>query len=557
MTTGPTISPKSENSREVPAEPAIPPLIRQGTVAGEGPAKGPFYNRMRPHRKILLALAVVLVGGSLGWTARYGLHLRSDSYRAEVERGLRDFFELPCDVGRIRGHTFESRVFEAVDVYLPDRRDRVFTCRTAIWHDKQDDGEAHSELDLIDGVLILGTDRWQWEDYRQVFESGLGHDFADLQLHHVSMSDFEVYFARGDVAVRCRKTSGTIDMSDPADGIAHLVAYELNGRQVNQGVQIDARFLPKNGVEVSEFVLTLPEVPLEAIGIGPALGGDITAGRFAGQVQYLRTAEQGEVWIRGKLTDADVAELTRALPLGPFVGRLSITVDWAKVVNSVVTHFRGHGQVADFSLSPFAPLLGQDDLSGTAMFNIDQVDLALGHVNRLRLDGSVQGLALQELLRPWGAGSATGQLAIRVNNLDVVDDVIRSADVEITAVPPPQEKGTIDRSLLLSVAEKTLGFTWPAAIPQAILPEQVEYTEFGMRLLVRDNHLRVLGTHGEGGDTILTIEVLGRQIGLMKERSGTIDLGPHLADLLERVRSYDPSRMRQWWESRAEPPSGP
>ncbi|MEE8385514.1 MAG: hypothetical protein V3S01_06330 [Dehalococcoidia bacterium] len=534
----------------------MPPPLRQEVAAGEEPTAGPFYTRMLPHRKFLLTLAVVLVGGSLGWTAQYGLHLRSQPYRAEVERGLREFFELPCDVGRIRGHTFESRAFQDVDIYLPDRRDRIFSCRTAIWHNKEDDGPAHRELELQDGVLILGTDRWQWEDYRQVFESGLGHDFEDLRLHHVTMADFEIYFARGDVAVRCRNTSGTIDMSNPDDGIAHLVAYELNGQRVSQGVQIDASFLPKNGVEIYEFVLTLPEVPLASIGIGPALGGDITSGRFAGQVQYLRSTDRPEVWLRGKLTGADLAELTRAVPLGPFAGRLSITVDWAKVVDSILTHFRGHGSVADFSLSPFAPLLGREDLSGTAMFNIDQVDLALGHVNRLRLDGQVEGLKLQQLLRPWGAGSATGQLAIRVNNLDVVADVIRSADVEITAVPPAGEVGTIDRALLLAVAEKTLGFTWPQAVPQRILPEHVEYVEFGMRLLVRDNQLRVLGTHGQGGDTILTIALLDRPVGLLKERSGTIDLGPYLADLLGRVRSYDPSRMRQWWESRSGPPPG-
>jgi len=507
---------------------------------------------MLPHRKLLLLLAIVLVGGSLGWTARYGFDLRSESHRIEVEHELTEFFDLPCDVGRIRGHTFESRAFEDLVIWLPNRRDQVFSCKTAIWHDKKKNSHPRSELDLIDGVLILGTDRWQWEDYRQVFQSGLGHDFEELDLHRVGMSNFEIAFTRGDVAVRCRNTSGTIDMSDPTDGIARLRAYELNGYRISQGVQIDAHFLPKNGVEISEFILTLPEVPLTAIGVDRALGSDITTGRFSGQVQYRKTEQEPEIWLRGNLTDADVSELTGAVPLGPFVGRFSVTVDWARITDSIVTHFRGSGTISGFTLQPFAPLLGQENLSGTAAFNIDPVDLALGHVNRLRLDGSVSGLTLQALLQPWGAGSATGVLAIRVNNLDVVDDNIRSADVEVSVVPPSGEAGTIDRELLLSVAERALGYTWPQAVPKRILPEHVEYTEFGMRLLVRDNQLRILGTHGEAGDTILTIKILGTPMGLIKERPGTIDLGPYLDDLLQRVRSYDADRVRQWWESTAD-----
>jgi hypothetical protein len=503
------------------------------------------------HRKLLLLLAILLVGGSLGMTARYGLHLRSESYRAEVEQDISRFFELPCDLGRIRGHTFESRRFEDITLWLPDRRDRVFTCITAIWHEKEKDGEERNELDLIDGLLVLGTDRWRRDDYRQVFESGLGHDFEDLHLHRVDLSNFEISFARGDVAIHCRNTSGTIDMSNPDDGVAHLRAYELNDHRVSQGVGIFARFSPDNGVEVSEFTLTLPEVPLASVGIGPALGGNITTGRFAGQMEYRATDHGPEVWLGGELLDVDLTEVTGALPLGPFVGRLSVHVDWAKVADSTVTHFRGRGTITDFSLAPFAPLLGQETLSGTATFNIDPVDLALGHVNRLRLDGSVNDLTLEALLHPWGAGSATGRLAVRVNNLDIVEDNIRAADVEVTVVPPPGEAGTIDRELLLSAAERALGFSWPESLPKRILPEKVEYAEFGMRLLVRDNQLRVLGTHGPEGKTLLTIKVFGKPIGLIREPSRTIDLGPYLAGLLERIRTYDASRVRRWWHSDA------
>lgn len=505
---------------------------------------------MTLHRRILLLLAIVLVGGSLGATGYYGLRLRSEAYRAEVVADLSAFFELPCDVGRIRGHTFDSRAFEDVAVWLPDRRDRVFFCKTATWYEKSRGGQGANELDLSDGELTLGSDRWVNEDYRQVFESGLGHDFSDLELHRVSMSDFQVRFVRSDVSICCGDTSGTIDMSDPRDGVARLVASELNGHRIRQGMQIDARFLPKNGLEVSEFVLTLPEVPLGVIGVGPALGGEIASGWFTGKVQYLALVDTPEIWLSGELRDIELAELTRRLPCGPLTGRLTVSVAGARLADSTVTHFRGQGQINELKLAPLAELLGAEGVSGTATFNLDPVDLSLGRINRLRLDGSVSGLTLEELLREWGRGSATGDLTIRVNNFDVVDDNIRSADVEVFVVPPTEQAGTIDRDLLLSVAERAFDFSWPESLPKRILPEKVEYASFGIRLLVRDNRLRVLGTHGDSGRTILTIKVLGQPIELVKEQPGTIDLGPYLARVLEGARTYDTDQVREWWRSR-------
>jgi len=506
---------------------------------------------MQPHRKIILALTLLLAGGSLSFTTAYGLRLRSDAYRHEVETELSDFFELPSEIGRIRGRTFSSRAFEDVVIHLPDRRDRVFSCKTAIWHENEKNGREVNTLDLLDGVLILGSDRWQRGDYRRVIKSGLGHDFDELHLSKVAMSGFEIAFRRGGFSLRIRRASGTIDMSDPEEGVAHLNAYELNGFAIGEGVRVHARFSPKNGVAVSELTLIVPEVPLASIGIGSTMGAKITRGRFAGRVQYLNPqgVQAPEVWISGDLLDADLAELTRGVPAGPFHGTVSVNVTRARLSDSVITHFRGRGMIHGLAFSSFAPLLGMKNLSGTASLNLDAIDIALGHVRRLRLDGSAEGLSLQELLQRWGQGSATGMLAIRINNLDVVDDNVKSADVEITALPPKGRPGTIDRTLLLGLARRVLDFNWPSAIPQRLLPEKLEYTKFGVRLLVRDNQLRVLGTHGRHGDTILTIKVFGRSFGLIHEQPQTIDLTPHLKNLLQRIRGYEQDRMWLWWES--------
>src|SRR5262245_48624099 len=95
---------------------------------------------MAPHRKTLLLLSIALVGTSIGGTAWYGFRLRSEAYRRRVTEHLSQFFDLPCDVGRIRGRTFSSRLFEDVDIWLPDRRDRVFSCKQAVWQENKTNG---------------------------------------------------------------------------------------------------------------------------------------------------------------------------------------------------------------------------------------------------------------------------------------------------------------------------------------------------------------------------------------------------------------------------------
>lgn len=501
---------------------------------------------MPPHRKLLLSVCILLGGGSLAWTAGYGLYLRSDGYRAGVIEDLVKFFEMPCDVARIRPSTFSSRVFEDVRVWLPNRRDQVFRCRRAVWHEGKVDGRESNHLELVDGILNLGTDRWQLSDYRQVFQSGLGHDFEDLNLDEISLRDFEMGFVRGTVAIRCRDTSGILEMKSPTDGVARLVAYELNGYRIEQGVQIDARFTPKMGINVSQVHLRLPHVPLATLDLSRSLGAEITTGQFAGSIEYRGMQDDPEAIVQGDLIDADLAQLTARLPIGPLTGRVRARLEHGRITHSVLTHLRGEGEVAGLTLAPFAVLVGQQTLAGEARFNLHVIDLALGHVRRLVFDGEVRGASLAQWLNLWGRGAATGELTVQVHSLRVADDRIEWGDIEINAVPAPGQRGTIDRGLLLELAEKAGGLSIPDFLRNQ-LPEKISYARLGLRLQIRNNQLRILGTHGDKGDTILTIELFGRPIGVLSSLSATINLEPWLQLALDRLRAYDPQRMREWW----------
>lgn len=503
-------------------------------------------------------MAVLVAGGSMAFTTGYAVHLRSEGYRRDMEAELSAFFNLPCEVKSIRGETFSSRAFEHVAIHLPDRRDRLFTCRKAVWHEETLNGRPTNRLELSDGVLMLGSDRWQHGDYRTVFESGLGHDFAELQLSRVDLSDFEFGFRRGDLSLQCRRAGGVVDMAEGAEeGVARLQAYSLNGLTIPEGVTIGARFKVRNGVDVTDVTLELPTVPLASIGLESALKGSITSGEFSGTVRYLNTdpTNPPEVWVSGRLGDAELAELTRAAPFGPFTGRVSVNVEAARISERMVTHLRGGGSVADVSFANFAGLIGLKKLSGRASFSFDPVQIELGQIHRLRVEGLIQGVYLEEILSAFSEGSATGRLTIRVNNFDIDDNMIKSGDLEISVVPPEGQPGTIDRALLLDVARRFLNFSWPEALPESFLPERIEYAEFGTRLLIRDNQLRILGTHGADQDVVLTIKVFGQSFGVIRGQREPLDLTPWIEGLLERARQYDPRQVPELFKRKSGSPT--
>ena len=132
----------------------------------------------------------------------------------------------------------------------------------------------------------------------------------------------------------------------------------------------------------------------------------------------------------------------------------------------------------------------------------------------------------------------------------MVGETIRAADIEVSVAPPANQKGLIDRALLLDAAERGLGFQWPAALPKRLLPEKIEYVDIGARLLIRDNKLRVLGTHGSDGRAIITIRdpVFGRPLTIFSEPGHVYDLTPYINQVLTTIQSYQPDEVKQWLE---------
>mgnify|MGYP000159188930 CR=1 FL=1 len=507
---------------------------------------------MLRRRRLLLTGVMLVVAGSLGATAGYGLHLRSDRYLRRTQAQLSAFFELPCDIGGIAPLTFSSRLFSDVTVWLPDRRDPVFRCAEAVWHEGRDRGQTTCRLELSRGTFAIASDAWGREDYARVLRSGLGHDFDAIRLDEVRLHDFAVEFRHDMFRLDCRRADGVITFGDNGDSLARLSAAEFNGVLMAEPVLIAARFSPERGVVLHEVVLTLPEIPLANVGIDGVLRTRLTRGRFSGRVEY--TQDDGPAArVAGRLSDLSLEEVTRGMEIGPLRGVLDVAVDDMRIADRLVTHLAARGQLSDLRLEDVGRMIGEPRLRGRADLNLRAVDAALGHLNRLAFDGVVTEVPIEPLCAMLGQGAMTGELAVRINALRVVRDEIEWADIEIDASPPAGRIGTIDRELLMTGVRGVLGEEWTARLPVHLLPEQIEYAQCGVRLNVRNNRLRVLGTHGPARDQILTLRVLGQELPVVRTLRREFDLTPVLREWRDAVASKDPRRwgptLRNWWSA--------
>jgi hypothetical protein len=167
-----------------------------------------------------------------------------------------------------------------------------------------------------------------------------------------------------------------------------------------------------------------------------------------------------------------------------------------------------------------------------------------GRLLHLSASGSCSDLSLEALSDLWGAGRITGTAEVEIRSLLIVDEELRLADVEINAVPPKTGQALIDRSIIARFIGQKYGIDVGAA-----LPDHIEYKQLGARLILKDGQLRILGTHGRGGRTILTVEVLGQPLGVIKAPQAPIPVPDALTGLWKRAADTTPGQIRTWWEN--------
>ncbi|MFQ5489231.1 MAG: hypothetical protein ACE5GE_00805 [Phycisphaerae bacterium] len=505
------------------------------------------------HRRILLVAVLLGVGGSLSAALSYSLYLRSDHFRRRVEQRVSTLLEMPVHIGRVRPLSADSRSFQQITVSQPATGTDVFRCERAVWSDEVLNGRSHYGLDLIDGWLLVGTHQWTRADYRALLRSGLGQDFPALGLRRVHLTRIDLEWQHPDITLTVYGAIGEMLFDEDGTGRASLRAYNLNGQPVADPILIFAGFTPGSGLRFHEASLDLPAIPFRDLGLDRLLQSKVEHGTFKGRLLYRNTADGQAFELSGSVEAASLAELTAPLAGGPFHGRVDVTIDQALFRNGRLDALRFRGQVGDVKLTELLPMLGSTSLDSAIDLRIHQANLCGSFVDYFSASGQATDAPLEAICRLIGRGTVTGKLRVRIASLLVVDDVLKRAEIELSAVPPDDGPGTIDKTLLQWAAKEILGLDL-----STILPSKVEYARLGARLIVEGEHLRVRGTHGHDGKTLLTVRIFGREVPLVREFDRVYEVGPLVSNIRKRLEAYELSKFRNWWQAtHAAPPESP
>lgn len=496
------------------------------------------------HRKIILAAVLLSVGGSLSAALGYGLYLRSDRFRRRAEQSISALLNMPIRMDRVRPLTANSRSFHRITVSHPDTLAEVFRCDRAVWSDELHNGRPRYGLELIDGWLLVGTHRWTAADYRAMLRSGLGQDFSALGLRRVHLTRIDLEWQHPDITLTVLGSYGELLFDEDGTGRASLRAHNLNGQSVDEPILIFADFTPGAGLRFREASLDLPAIPLKNLGLERLLHGQVEHGTFRGRLIYRNTANGPSIEINGAVQDASLAELTRRLPGGPFQGRADVTIDQAVFRNGRLDALRFRGRVGDLKLTELLPMLGGTPLDSTVDLRIHQADLRGRFVDYFSASGQATDAPLEAICQLIGRGTVTGKLRVRIPSLLIVDDELKRAEIELSAVPPDDAPGTIDKTLLQWAAKETLGLDLTH-----VLPSKIEYAKLGVRLIIEGEQLRIRGTHGHDGKSLLTVRILGQEVSLVREFDRVYRVGPLVSTIRQKLQAYELSKVRDWWQS--------
>ena len=508
---------------------------------------------MSRRRTIILAVCLIGVTGSIGATVGYALHLHGSGLRASLAGEIGEWLGMDVRIGRVLPRSLDSRGFADIFVSLPDDPRAVFHCARAVWSEEQTDSHLRRILDLRDGFVVVGADEWSPSHYRRVLEGGIGHDYSAVGLEEVRLHDIDLRFVHPVFGFTAGVSTGIVFFDRDGRGRATLDCVRLNGVTADKPVNIRALFQPGSPVQIDEVRLQVPVLPLATFGLDKLLGGPITHGRFGGRITY-RQDDGGEIIdIEGSLADADLAELTRARQPRPIRGRLDAELRSARLVERSLVELILRGRITELSLGDLIPALAPGGSDPTVTLEIERLRWSHGRIDALKAVGEGQGIDLGALSDLLGQGRITGTVRFTITSLAVVDDELQSAEIEIRVVPPEDAAGTIDRTLLAGIARRLLGYDL-----SALLPEQIKYAELGMRVVLRDGQVRIHGTHGPGGRTLVTVKLFGRPVPLIVAPSEWFDVSAYTRNLSNRLATVDPDAVQAWWDQlQREPSAGP
>ncbi len=488
---------------------------------------------MLRYRKALLALIILLGGGSFYYTLGYAVYLHSGSYHRSRERELSRFLQLPVAIGDVLPQSATQADFLDIHVWLPGKRAKVFHCDRAEMHWLPGEGEPFN-LVLRDGALTIDDDRWSEDDYRTVLRSGLAHDFATLQLRWVDLFNMDLLWQKERMTLAVRDATGRVQFDSPDEGRISVVSHTLNETTTSEPINVVARFRPSRDLVVHEVVLRVPKLSVGALGLESLLEIPKARGEFEGRLQYTEREEKPHVVLEGRATGLHLEDWTVRSPTGIVHGMIDVQIDRAELNTKSLLSATFSGQARGLRLEELSRIAAVPPIQGRASFEVLHAEVADQRLVRASLCGEVADASLDPFTALIGPGKISGTLRLKVNGLHIVGEDVVSADIDVEVVPPEDQPGTIDTDLIIAASEKVMGIELSSLISATLKRlDKVTYTRFALKLLVDEGQLRILGTHGAGRRSILTVQVFGTELAILTQPRRPIELAPILTKLRE------------------------
>lgn len=493
---------------------------------------------MLSRRYTALALLALVSVGSLAASAGYAWYLRSPGYRTRVAAGLGEVLGLPADIGAVVPRSRLVRQFLDVQVWLPDRRDVALHCLEAavVRRPTAQNPQAY-ELELTGGTCEISSRTWLRDDLRHVVESGLRPGFSPDGPEEVSFTQMNLRVVRDRFEMLLNNATGTVEFRDAHVGHAVAFCHDFNGFLAHDPIMLTATFSPlAEGVRVDQVELTVPRLPLRTLRLEEFVGAPVSSGAFLGRLRYSETNGR-QLTIAGRCFDVALEEWTGRYFPAPLHGRCEeLELLEFAFEDRAPTRLRFRGVVTDLVIGEILAPLGLAGLGGRSTLRVREADLSPIGIERLIASGRSDGIALEPLSAHLGLGRMSGVAQLTISDLTIEHNRLRTLSAALRVLSDDPTPRWIEGRLLREVVQRVLAFELPP-----VLPERIEYAELGVRLDVRDEVLRIFGTHGDGEHTILTVRLLGRDVALIREPKEPFDLAPQL----DRLRALAAAQLQQ------------
>ncbi len=491
---------------------------------------------------ISAVLLLLLVGIPIAGTLAYGVYHRSDAYRRSVERDLTSFFGLPTTVREVRPYAFNARRLLGVEMWLPDRRARIFESPQVIWAEHEEAGGS-VHIDIFDAELLIDSVNWDRDDYSRVLRASLAHNFGALDVQQVRYHGARFIWSRPDVRIIAEGVEGILRFRPDGRGDAQLTCRKLNGASATEPIQISALIDPHTSELLPEVSLDIPRLALDALELSTLLESEVTQGTFSGNVHLRQSTGEAEVELSGTIEDVRLEEFTGRLPNGPYPARVDLDLKKAILRQDRIVALRFDGEIDDIDVDSILGRWELPGVGGKAKLTVHNGRVEDNQMILMLADGQWEGASLENLCRAlFHRDGIDGELLLTIRNVKLDADGVAGGDVLVEAAPRPGQVGYVNRDFVAEFLDRYLGASLPRVLTM-MLPEEIEYEKIGARLWLGRDAVRVFAAPGPAGRALVTLRFQDRQVPLLGNLDVTLPMAPWIERIQGRVAEMK-TRMR-------------